>query len=74
MQIKPFFPVFIVLVGVVIYAYYAPKNRPERAINLTPKEYIELVQKNRAAKLAAEAKIKAEAKAKNEQKSEEIQK
>ncbi|MEJ1296667.1 MAG: hypothetical protein RPU64_13510 [Candidatus Sedimenticola sp. (ex Thyasira tokunagai)] len=54
MQIKPFFPVFIVLVGVVIYAYYAPKDRPERAINLTPKEYIELVQKNRAEKLKQE--------------------
>ncbi|MES9898999.1 MAG: hypothetical protein ABW148_08255 [Sedimenticola sp.] len=54
MQIKPFFPVFIVLVGVIIYAYYAPKERPERAINLTPKEYIELVQKNRAEKLKQE--------------------
>ena len=47
MKIKPFFPVFIVLIGVVIYAYYAPRQKPEPAATLTPKEYIELVEKNR---------------------------
>lgn len=63
MQIKPFFPVFIVLVGVVIYAYYAPEERPERATNLTPKQYIELVEKNKAEKqkLDAEATSKEQA-------------
>ena len=48
MKIKPFFPVFIVLVGVVIYAYYAPERRPEKATTLTPKQYIEMVEKNKA--------------------------
>ena len=48
MRIQPFFPVFAVLVGVVIYAYYAPEDRPEKGIMSTPKEYIELVEKNRA--------------------------
>ncbi len=47
MKIKPFFPVFIVLIGAVIYAYYAPRQKPESAATLTPKEYIELVEKNR---------------------------
>lgn len=47
MKIKPFFPVFIVLIGVVIYAYYAPREKPEPATTLTPKEYIELVEKKR---------------------------
>lgn len=47
MKVKPFFPVFIVLVGVVIYAYFAPQQRPEPATTLTPKKYIELVEKNR---------------------------
>lgn len=58
MKIKPFFPVFIVLVGVVIYAYNAPKQKPERATTLTPKEYIELVEvkkKERLKKSAEEA-------------------
>ena len=47
MQIKPFFVVFIVLVGVVIYAYYAPSEKPERATTLTPKQYIELVEEKK---------------------------
>ncbi len=47
MKIKPFLAVFIVLIGVVIYAYYAPRQKPESAATLTPKEYIELVEKNR---------------------------
>ncbi len=52
MKIKPFFPVFLVLVGVVIYAYYAPQKKPERASTLTPKQYIELVEKNRSQRSA----------------------
>ncbi|MCB1759816.1 MAG: hypothetical protein KDI68_08575 [Gammaproteobacteria bacterium] len=48
MTVKPFFPVFIVLVGVVIYAYHAPEQRPESGVTATPKEYIELVEKQKA--------------------------
>lgn len=48
MRVKPFFPVFIVLIGVVVYAYYAPENRPEKGITSTPREYIELVEKSKA--------------------------
>lgn len=54
MRIKPFFPVFAVLVGVVVYAYYAPQERPEKGITTTPKEYIELVEKNKAERLKKE--------------------
>jgi hypothetical protein len=53
MKIKPFFVVFPVLVGVVIYAYYAPEEKPEGAANLSPKEYIELVEKKRSEKQQA---------------------
>jgi hypothetical protein len=51
MKIKPFFVVFPVLVGVVIYAYYAPEEKPEGA--LSPKEYIEQVEKKRSEKQRA---------------------
>lgn len=50
MQIKPFFVIFPVLIGVIVYAYYAPKDKPERATTLTPKQYIELVEKNKREK------------------------
>jgi hypothetical protein len=51
MKVKPFFVVFPVLVGVVIYAYYAPEEKPEGAA--TPKEYIERVEKKRSEKQQA---------------------
>jgi hypothetical protein len=56
MQIKPFFVIFPVLIGVIIYAYYAPKDKPERATTLTPKQYIELVEKNKREKREQSAK------------------
>lgn len=61
MKIKPFFPVFIVLVGVVIYAYNAPKQKPERATTLTPKEYIEMVEEKKKERLKQSAAEAAEA-------------
>ncbi len=53
MKVKPFFVVFPVLVGVIIYAYYAPKDRPEQATTLTPKQYIELVEQKKLEKKQA---------------------
>ncbi len=50
MQAKPFFVIFPVLIGVIIYAYYAPKEKPERATTLTPKQYIELVEQKKLEK------------------------
>jgi len=51
MKQKPFLLIVAVLIGVIIYAYYAPKESPERATTLTPKQYIELVeQKSRNAR------------------------
>ena len=61
MKVKPFFIVFPVLVGVVIYAYYAPQEKPEGATNLTPKEYIELVEQQKAERLEREKASQAEA-------------
>jgi len=51
MTIKPFFPVFVVLVGVVIYAYNVPEKKPERGTTATPKQYIEMVEKSKAKRL-----------------------
>jgi hypothetical protein len=47
MEQKPFLLIVAVLIGVVIYAYYAPKEAPERATTLTPKQYIELVEQKK---------------------------
>lgn len=58
MRIKPFFPVFAVLVGVIVYAYYAPDDRPEKGMTTTPKEYIELVEKNKAERAKKEQDLK----------------
>jgi hypothetical protein len=53
MKVKPFFVVFPVLIGVIVYAYYAPKDKPEQATTLTPKQYIELVEKKKLEKKQA---------------------
>ncbi|WP_428609815.1 aldehyde dehydrogenase [Sedimenticola sp.] len=59
MERKPFLLILAVLIGVVIYAYYAPKESPERATTLTPKQYIELVeQKKQERKAQAEKEAK----------------
>ena len=56
MKVKPFFVVFPVLVGVIVYAYYAPEEKPEQATTLTPKQYIELVEQKKQEKKEAEQK------------------
>ncbi|MCG8426191.1 MAG: hypothetical protein MI754_02395 [Chromatiales bacterium] len=48
MTVKPFSPVFIALVGTVVYAYYYAEQRPEKATTLTPKEYIEMVEEKKS--------------------------
>jgi len=62
MQIKPFFVIFIALVGTVIYAYYAPKQKPEKATTLTPKQYIELVEEKKKQRKVNEAAANSTAK------------
>ncbi len=51
MNIKPFFPVFIVLVVTVIYAYFAMEEKPEKAMTATPKQYIKMVEEKKAERL-----------------------
>ncbi len=60
MKVKPFFVVFPVLVGVIVYAYYAPEEKPEHATTLTPKQYIELVEKKKQEKRQAEQEPQAQ--------------
>jgi len=55
MTIKPFFPVFIVLVGVVVWVYFNAERKPEHAAALTPKQYIELVEKSKAERIRQQA-------------------
>lgn len=55
MKQKPFLLILAVLIGVIAYAYYAPKKSPERATNLTPKQYIELVEEKKQARKAQAA-------------------
>lgn len=59
MQQKPFLLILAVLIGVIIYAYYAPSEKPERAATLTPKQYIELVEQKKQER--KQASIEAEA-------------
>ncbi len=51
MKIKPFFVVFIVLVGTIIYAYYAMEEKPEKAMTATPKQYIKMVEEKKSERL-----------------------
>ena len=54
MKIKPFFPFLAALIGVVIYAYNAPQKSPDKGTTTTPKQYIELVEKNKAERIQRE--------------------
>ena len=63
MKSQPFFLILVVLIGCIIYLYNSAGDKPESATNLTPKQYIELVEKkklerrileNTAAKQSAE--------------------
>ncbi len=52
MKQKPFLLIMVVLIGVIIYAYNAPEKSPESASTLTPRQYIELVEKKKEARRA----------------------
>ena len=46
--------VYILLIAIVVAAiagYYLPTKRPETGASMTPKEYIELVEKKKAQRL-----------------------
>ncbi|EGV50479.1 hypothetical protein [Candidatus Endoriftia persephone] len=49
-----FFIVLIVLIGAVIWALQNAEQPPEKGITLTPKEYIELVERKKAARIEAQ--------------------
>lgn len=58
--------VYILLLAILVAAiagYYLPTKRPETGASMTPKEYIELVEKKKAQRLkyAAEEKAAQEA-------------
>ncbi len=59
--------VYILLIAVIVAAiagYYLPTKRPETGASMTPKEYIELVEKKKAQRIkyAAEERAAQEAK------------
>ncbi len=59
MKIKPFFPVFVVLVGVVIYAYHTMDKKPRGAVTATPKQYIEMVEQNKTERMERQKESRA---------------
>ena len=63
--------VYILLIAIVVAAiagYYLPTKRPETGASMTPKEYIELVEKKKAQRIkyAAEERAAQEAAEKGE--------
>ncbi|MCG8029536.1 MAG: aldehyde dehydrogenase [Candidatus Thiodiazotropha taylori] len=59
MSSRAFFAVFIVLVLGIIYVMKSSDSPPQTSINQTPKEYIELVEQRKAARIATEKALKA---------------
>ena len=56
--------VYILLIAIIVAAiagYYLPTKRPETGASMTPKEYIDLVEKKRAQRLKYAAEEAAEA-------------
>ena len=54
MKIKPFFLILLVLIGGIAYIYLKSDIRPEKGITATPKQYIEMVEKDKARRLKEE--------------------
>ncbi len=43
MNTKNFLFIVLAIAAVVVYAYYRSEKTPEKAMTLTPKEYIQLI-------------------------------
>ncbi len=54
-----FFLVFIALILGIIYVMQSSDNPPQTSINQLPKEYIELIEQKKAARIATEKALKA---------------
>ncbi len=54
MKIKPFFLVLLVLIGGIAYIYMKSDTRPEKGVTATPRQYIEMVERDKAERLRAE--------------------
>ena len=48
MNTKYFLVIFLAIVIAVVYAYYVSEKNPKKATAVTPKQYIELVEKDKA--------------------------
>jgi hypothetical protein len=53
-----FFAVFIALILGITYVMLSSDNPPQTSINQSPKEYIELVEQKKAARIATEKALK----------------
>ena len=47
MNTKNFLVIFLAIVVTVGYAYYALEKKPEKAMTLSPKEYMQLIEKDK---------------------------
>ncbi|MCG7898243.1 MAG: aldehyde dehydrogenase [Candidatus Thiodiazotropha lotti] len=54
-----FFVFFIALILGITYVMQSSDNPPQTSINQSPKEYIELVEQKKAARIATEKALKA---------------
>ena len=54
----------IAIIVAAVLGYYLPTKRPESGVTMTPKEYIELVEKKKQQRLRYEKEQQAEAAAK----------
>ncbi|MET0067710.1 MAG: aldehyde dehydrogenase [Candidatus Thiodiazotropha sp.] len=59
MSRQAFFLVLVAIVAGVIYVMRGSDNPPETHYNQTPNEYIELVEKKKAARMAVEKALQA---------------
>ncbi|HEB95433.1 MAG TPA: hypothetical protein ENI96_03240 [Sedimenticola thiotaurini] len=54
MKIKPFFLILLVLIAGILYIYLESDTRPKKGMTATPRQYIEMVEKDKARRLQAE--------------------
>ncbi len=48
MNTRNFLVIFLAIVIAVVYTYYVSEKNPDKATAVTPKQYIELIEKDKA--------------------------
>ncbi len=53
MKIKNFLVILLAIIIAVAYAYYASEKKPDKGMTLSPKEYMQLIEKDKKDRKAA---------------------